>query len=518
MLGHRTLTTQDYISILKKRWWIIALPVVILTAVGYGITFFVPPQYLSQTLVLIEQQKVPDDYVKPVITEDLDTRLASMKEQILSRSRLQPIVDHYNLYGTMKLSMDDRIDLVRKDIDIKPIRSQITGAGGLPGFFIMFKAGDPHTAQQVCGEIESLFVNEDLRSRTQSAEGTTDFLKGQLSDAKRNLDEQDAKLADFQRQYMGKLPTEEAPNMNMLASLNTQLDAATQALARMQQDKTYEEAMMTAAVAREQPATTADQLRAQPQAQELQLQALLKEEEDLTAKYTDSYPDVVAVRRKISELQADMAKPAPAAPAATPAAVAPNPKNEPMNIIQLRAQMHALDQMIAQKTRDQAQIQSQIRVYQDRVSSSPMVLEQYKNLTRDYQTAQQIYDNLLRNVQSSKMATDLEMRQQGRQFKVMDAPNLPEGTISPRVELFVGGGLAAGLLLGLLVVGWIEYRDTAVRTERDLWAFTRLPTLAVISLTGNAQPEVKRSWFKFGKDKEKYDVGGTDKPLMDAGA
>ena len=517
MLGHRTLTTQDYISILKKRWWIIALPVVVLTAVGYGITFFVPPQYLSQTLVLIEQQKVPDEYVKPIITEDLDARLASMKEQILSRSRLQPIVDHYNLYGSNKMSMDSRIDLVRKDIDIKPIHSQITGAGGLPGFFILFKAGDPHTAQQVCGEIESLFVNEDLRSRTQSAEGTTEFLKGQLADAKRSLDEQDAKLADFQRQYMGKLPTEEAPNMNMLASLNTQLDAATQALARMQQDKTYEEAMMTAAVAREQPATTADQLRAQPQAQELQLQALLKEETELTAKYTDSYPDVVAVRRKISELQAEMAKPAPAAPATTPA-VAPNPKNEPMGIIQLRAQMHALDQMIAQKTRDQAQIQSQIRIYQDRVSSSPMVMEQYKNLTRDYQTAQQIYDNLLRNVNSSKMATDLEMRQQGRQFKVMDAPNLPEGPIYPRVELFVGAGLAAGLFLGLLVVGWIEYRDTAVRSERDLWAFTRLPTLAVISLSGNAQPEARRSWFKFGKDKEKYDAGGTNKPLMDAGA
>jgi polysaccharide chain length determinant protein (PEP-CTERM system associated) len=516
MLGHRALTTQDYISILKKRWWMIALPTVILTAVGYGITFFVPPQYLSQTLVLIEQQKVPDDYVKPVITEDLDTRLASMKEQILSRSRLQPIVDHYNLYGTKKMSMDDRIDLVRKDIDIKPIRSQITGAGGLPGFFIMFKAADPHTAQQVCGEIESLFVNEDLRSRTQSAEGTTEFLKGQLADAKRNLDEQDAKLADFQRQYMGKLPTEEAPNMNMLASLNMQLDAATQALARLQQDKTYGESMMSAAVAREQPSGP-DLQRTEPQTQQLELQNLLKEEADLTAKYTDSYPDVVAVRRKIAELRADMAKPAPATPA--PVAAAPTtPRNEPMSIVQLRAQMHGLDQMITQKTRDQAQIQSQIRIYQDRVSSSPMVLEQYKNLTRDYQTAQQIYENLLRNVNSSKMATDLELRQQGRQFKVMDAPNLPEGPVYPRVELFVGGGLAAGLLLGLLVVGWIEYRDTAVRSERDLWAFTRLPTLAVISLTGNAQPEAKRRWFKFGKGKEKSDAGGTSKPLADASA
>ena len=199
MLGHRALTTQDYITILKKRWWMIALPVLLLTIVGYGITFFVPPEYVSQTLVLIEQQKVPDDYVKPILSQDLDSRISSMKEQILSRSRLQPIVDRYNLYGTKKMSMDERIAKVQKDIDIKPIRSQITGAGGLPGFFILFKAADARTAQQVCGEIESMFVNEDSRSREQSMQGTTDFLKGQLADAKRNLDDQDAKLADFQR-------------------------------------------------------------------------------------------------------------------------------------------------------------------------------------------------------------------------------------------------------------------------------------------------------------------------------
>src|SRR5580704_1861833 len=238
------MTTQDYMSILKKHWWMIALPVVLLTLVGYGITFFVPPEYVSQTLVLIEQQKVPDTYVPPVVTEDLNARLASMKEQITSRSRLQPIVEHYNLYGTKKLSMDDRIDLTRKDIDIKLIRSQITNTGGLPGFYIMFKAGDPHTAQLVCGEIESLFVTENLRSRTQSAEGTTDFLKGQLADAKRNLDQQDAKLADFQRTYAGKLPGEEEANMNMLNSLAGQLDADTGALTRLNQNKTYVEAMI----------------------------------------------------------------------------------------------------------------------------------------------------------------------------------------------------------------------------------------------------------------------------------
>ncbi len=140
--------------------------------------------------------------------------------------------------------MDDRIDQTRKNIDIKPIHSEMARTGGLPGFFISFKDADPHTAQLVCGEIASLFVTANLNARAQSAEGTTDFLKGQLADAKRTLDDQDAKLAAFQSKYMGRLPGEESPNMNMLTSLNTQLDAATQALARMEQDKSYIEAML----------------------------------------------------------------------------------------------------------------------------------------------------------------------------------------------------------------------------------------------------------------------------------
>ena len=508
MLGHRTLTIEDYTTLLKKRGWMIVVPAIVLALVGWGISFFVPPQYVSQTLILIEQQSVPDEFVKPVVSEDLNSRLASMKEQILSRSRLEPIILQYNLYASKKANMDDRIAQAQKDIGIKPIRSEIANRGGLPGFFISFRAGDPHTAQMVCSQITSLFVNENIRSRSNAAQGTTDFLQGQLADAKRSLDDQDAKLADFERQYMGRLPGEEAPNLNMLTSLNTQLEAATQQLSQMQQNRSYAEAML-AAQSREMP-TASGTTQAQPQAQQTQLQTLLAEEADLTTRYTDDYPDVVTVRRKIQELRAQMAKPQPAAPAV---AAAPDPSRpEPMNIIQLRAQIRSMDAMIAQKVREQAQIQGQVRTYQDRVSSSPMVQEQYKNVTRDYQTAQGFYQDLLKKINQSQMATDLEKRQQGETFKVMDAANLPDDADYPKKILFLGGGLAAGLMLGLLIVAWIEYRDTAVRSERDIWAFTKLPTLAVIAISHDEGPQTKRSWLKFGRQKD--DVPPAAKPLM----
>jgi uncharacterized protein involved in exopolysaccharide biosynthesis len=167
----------------------------------------------------------------------------------------------------------------------------------------------------------------------------------------------------------------------------------------------------------------------------VELQHLLTEEADLTSRYTDDYPDVVTVRRKIAELRQKMAAaPAPAAPLASTTAKA----NEPTGIQQIRAQVRAMEQGIAQKKHDQAAIQAQLRTYQDRVASSPAIEEEYKAITRDNQTAQAFYDDLLNKIQTAKMATDLEKRQQGEQFRVMDEPNLPESPAFPKRPVFVG--------------------------------------------------------------------------------
>src|ERR1700761_2423629 len=512
MLGHRALTVQDYLNILKRRWWMIAIPAVIFPIVGYLLTFLVQPQYISQTLVLVEQQKVPESYVKAVVTEDLSGRLASMKEQITSRSRLQPIIERFNLFANGKLSMDDRIDRTRKNIGITPIQSEIARTNGLPGFFISFKANDPRTAQLVCGEIQSLFVSENLSDRAASAAGTTDFLKGQLADAKAKLDEQDAKLRKFQQAYVGKLPGAESSNINMLTTLNTQLDAATQALARMEQDKSYAESILSMQQAQQaQQSQTTEHGAVAPQAQQLELQQLQTQLADLKARYTDDYPDVVSTQRKVNELERKMAQ----APVTSSAPVSSAPKpTDSLSVQQMRAQLHAMEQGIAQKKRDQAEIQAQLRTYQDRVASSPAVEEEYKSITRDNQTAQAFYDDLLNKLNQSKMATDLERRQQGEQFRVMDEPNLPESPSSPKRSVFIMGGVLIGLGLGLSIVALLEYLDTAIRSERDIWAFTKLPTLGVIGFTGEPEPVVAKRKL-FGRNSSDITAGG--KPLMNAG-
>lgn len=499
MLGHRSLVLDDYVSILKRRGWIILIPVVLIPLIAVAFSYTIPPQYLSQTSVLVEGQRVAEGIVKPVISGDLDSRLSSMKEQILSRSSIQPIIERYSLYGDQKLSMDDRIDMARKNIDIKTITSD-TGRGGLPGFFISFKSGDPHTAQQVCTEITSLFINENLKSTSEAAGGTVDFLKSQLADAKRNMDEQDAKLAAFQQQYFGRLPGEESSNSNMLASLNTQLEASTQSLARMQQDRSFAQSLLTQQLSEASKAVPIESgtVAADPENPLVtQLQALQAQRTNLLMHYTASYPDVVAVERQITDLRRQIARQGPVH-SASGAPVASVAKPDSPAIQQLRAQIQSADMGIAEKRAEQAQIQSQIGSYQSKLMSSPGIAAQYKALTRDNDTAQANYNDLRAKIYNAQMANDLQNRQQGEQFRLLDAANLPESPFSPKRGVFLGAGLVGGLALGLAIVLLLEFRDTSVRSERDIWAFLELPVLTSISLSDQVllQNPPGRNWLK----------------------
>ncbi len=514
MLGHRPLNVEDYVGILKRRGWIVVIPALLVPIIAVAISYRLTPVYTSQTLVLIQPQTVPDTYVKPVLAENLDSQLASMKEQILSRSRLEPIIERFNL-GAPGMDMDDKVAMTRKDIGIKTIQPEAGSSGGLPGFFISFEAPDPHTAQLVCREITSMFVSQNLQVREQSAEGTTQFLQGQLQQAKADLDSQDAKLAEFQREHMGDLPDQQDSNMDMLNSLNTELDATTQALARMEQDRSLEEAMMTQ-VARQ--AVAAPGQKSSPEEQATQLQALEAKLTDLRTRYTADYPDVLAVERQISDLRKQLAQappPATVSPAPTQAEVADSP-----GLLRMRMQMKALDDTIQQKKKQQAMIQSQIRQYQDRIQQTPLIAAQMKDLTRNHQTAQDFYDSLLAKLNQSQMATDLERRQEGEQFRVMDDANLPDAPSFPKRPVFALGGFVAGLGIGLLVIAFLEYNDKSLRSERDVWAFTKLPTLATIGKL----PEVKHrrkakssSNKALPSDRLKGDIAATNKSLANAG-
>src|SRR4051812_48090553 len=245
MLGHREMTADEYLAILRRRWWVILIPVLILPVIAYGASLRIPNRYVSQTLVLVQPPKVPDTLVKSVVTEELQQRLATMQEQVLSRSQLQPLIERYGVFKDEPVSMEEKVDRIRSQIRVTavtPIRDD--NRGTLPGFYISVTAATARVAHDLCQEITSHFITTNLQVRGQAAQNTTEFISSRVEEAKRQLDSQDAKLAEFKKHYLGALPGDEQQNLTMLTTMNSQLDAVTQTLNRAQQDKTYVQGLL----------------------------------------------------------------------------------------------------------------------------------------------------------------------------------------------------------------------------------------------------------------------------------
>ena len=515
MLGRRELGFDDYLAILRRRLWTLVIPALVGPVVGFLVTLLLTPDYRSESLILIEQPKVPESFVKSVVTSDLVGRLVSMEEQILSRTRLQPLIERYGLYRNelrRGVPMEDVIDEMRKAISVTPVdftnpaapgvaprRTSGKNADTVAGFSISFTAESPRLAQQVCSDLTSMFMEENLRQREQRAQGTTTFLHTQLEEAKAKLDDADAKLADFKRRNIGVLPDEQQTNLQVLGSLNTQLASVTEDLNRANQEKIYGESMLDQQLAawKASPEGTSD---SQAQTLQQQLSKLQDYLVTLEARYTSDHPDVIKTKADIAQLQKEIDEQAthkdkPADARSSEATV------EPASVQQLRAMIHQYEERIRQKTADQERIQQQINSYQARLQISPAVEQQFKDITRDYQTALQFYNSLLAKTDESQMSTDLERRQEGEQFQVLDPANLPQDPSFPIWWQFALGGLGTGLLISLAIVLVQEMRDKAIRDERDVELYLELETLALVPSLDRSSDR-KRRIFKHGRKQE----------------
>ena len=495
MTEMRQLNFEDYVDIFRRRWWLVAALALVGAGAGYGTAHFLPKRYTSQTLVLVEQPTVPGDYVKPVITQDVNQRLATMQQQILSRTRLEPIIRQFGLFAKdiKEVSMEDLVQRLREAIIVAPLRA-MSGTEGrqLPGFNIAVVFDDPHLAQQICSTITSMFVEENLKLRQELSDQTTQFLGKQLEDAKSKLDDQDAKLAAFKRFHIGSLPDESQTNLSVLTGLNTQLDAVTQALGRAQQDKSFAESVLAQHLAAWQASQVVpngpnpDNLAQQLSAQEEQLS-------QLQSKYTDDHPDVIKAKSNIETLNQKIAN-AQGGEKTSQADGQSKSAVEPPEIQNLRAQIFQLEQGIKQRTAQQEEIQRQIKLYQARVESSPTIEQEYKELTRDYQTALAFYNDLLIKRDQSSMANDLERRQQGEQFQVLDPANLPDKPSFPNKQLFALGGFGAGLGAAISLVLLIEILDTSLRSKQSVENVLQLPVLAMVpAIQGPSNKRVRES-------------------------
>jgi len=440
---------------------------------------------------MVEEQKVPENMVQPVVTADINARMATLKQQITSQKDLQPVVER--IYpGKNSREVGDIIDNIHQNMDLQQAPTDLlptspkkkpgaqSGSGG--GFYLTYTAANPREAQQICNELATLLVNENLKSVQAAASGTSDVLSRGLEDAKHNLDELDSKLAAFKKQYAGQLPGDEESNLKILMGLNTQLEANTQTLSRAEQDRAYTESML----AQQLGAWRSSQSSTNPQTLEKQLSELQSQLLQLQAKYTADHPDVVKAKADIAEVKKKLAEINSASTEATDAGSEKGSATEPPDIRQLRLQLHQYGELITAATRSQKRLQDEIATYQNRVALSPAVEEQFKALTRDYENQQKTYQELLTKKSSADLTVKMNNQSEGERMFLLDSASVPGSPSFPNRLLFAAGGLGAGLALGMALAMWFEFRDNSIRTEADAEAALELPMLVSVPWVGLA--------------------------------
>jgi polysaccharide chain length determinant protein (PEP-CTERM system associated) len=465
-----------------RRWWLIGGLFAMGAAGAFGVSHYLIDVYRSETLILVVPQRVPDSYVKSTVTGRVEDRLPTISQQILSRSRLERIISDMNLYAEMRKTqvMEDVVQRMRRDI----------GVGIEPGdtsFRVVYISDDPKTAQKVTERLASLFIEENLRDRENQAEDTNQFLDSQLEDARRRLIEHEQKLEEYRRRHSGQLPSQAPTNLQAIQNAQLQLQSLADAINREREhrlllerqlvDLEAPDPVLTASVT---PATTPEALSNEPT--EVQLEAARARLRLLETRLTPDHPDLRVMRRAVEELEARRADELKNPPPEVQKPATPADVLRQRRVRELKAQVESIDKDLKEKRAQEQQLRGVIADYQTRLEGVPTRESELVELTRDYDTLQSQYHSLLTKREDSKMAANLERRNIGEQFKVLDPARVPERPFSPNRLMIYLGGAGGGLLFGLLLTAFLEYRDSSLKYEADVTRLLELPVLALVPL------------------------------------
>jgi polysaccharide biosynthesis transport protein len=476
--------TAVLFDIVRRRHVVFLLTVLLGWLAIWGSSWLLPRRYRSTTTILVEQPEMPKNYVIPNINDDLQSRLASIQEQILSPTRLLLIIDKHHLYAKAgrRLTPDEKVRLMTTQIQIATVRDMQTDT--ITGFSVSFTASDPHVAQQVTSELTNLFIDENLRVREQESQDTTQFMEKQVTDAREDLAQQDARVHAFEAAHEGSLPTDEASNLQILSGLQSQLQSEQESLDAARQQQAYHQSMVDNYRTLQAPQRTADGAPTGLAALDQQIETLRAKLADLSTRYTDQYPEVQEVKGEIAKAQkerdqlaASLKKAANGKTAEAEAQTgAGTGDNAPL--LQLQSQLHADQVEIANRQEAIASVKARINEYQGRLGAEPAVAQQMADLSRGYDQSQANYNDLLKKENESKMATSMEQMQEGERFTMLDPPNLPLKPDFPNRLKMCGAGLGAGLALGILLIAALEFFDDRLHSDK---AIQKLLPMAVIS-------------------------------------
>jgi polysaccharide chain length determinant protein (PEP-CTERM system associated) len=478
MLPGKAYTPEDVLRILRKRVWIIVVPWAVVSAATAVIASLLPDMYRSTALIQVVPPQVPESIVRSLNPVRFDQRLQATQQTVLSRTRLEAIIKEFNLYRDERMNsiMEVVVEKMRKDIRVQPQRGE--------AFTVTYVGTDPVTVWRVTERLAGHFKDESVRTGELRAEGTNSFVESAVEAARLKLVATEQKLKDYKMRHSGELPTQLAANMSAIQNIQMNLNAIAQtinndsnAVARIERD-------ITALEAQTDPAAQQVTAAAPPAGGGTAAQRLAQAKTALTALQTrglkSDHPDLKAAQSLIRSLEKEANEEALRTPVGAGASLSPAEQARLMQLASLRDELDVTKKRIATNQAEETRLRGLAATYQAKVDGVPTREAELVELTREYETLNRIHTNLVAQREAASMSVNLERRQIGEQFNLIDPARLPEQPYSPNRLLIGLAGLAGGLAVGLGIVVLLEYRDRSFKADYEVVNVLALPVLAVV--------------------------------------
>jgi succinoglycan biosynthesis transport protein ExoP len=522
-VSRRPPDIEDYIDMVRRyRSWIIG-PTFAGLVLSVVVSFLWPDTYRSQAVMRITPQKVSERLIPSEVTQRMTERLNQMEQEILSRGQLaaliqQPALDLYKKERSQKPIEDIVQDMRNKYIQIRMlgVPGADMGGKGASAFSITFDYSDRYRAKQVVDQLVAKFMEQNVTVLKNNNRLTTQFIDDELQSAQTKLNDLSQKITKFKIENQGKLPEQATANVAMVNSLQQAVSTEGEALSRLTNQKMMQDSQLAGLQNdysfQSQHLEDTVLTGGGPGQVSVKNQRLIDIERDLSTlqttlsearkMYRDDYPPIKSIIAKIENLQKqkeDVEKNEQAnaantstGPTAPTAVKVTNPVVQ-QRLEELKNQIASVKTAIAITVSEMQGRQTRINElnrkvaeYQTRIEAAPLNEQQYAQLMGDYQLAKQQYDEFSKRKGQSETQENLTEHQAGEQLEVLDPASLPEQSFEPNRPAWVGAGTALGLMLGVMLAGAKEMKNSSLKNLKDVRAYTNLPILSSIPLLENA--------------------------------
>lgn len=466
-------TIERVRRMLAHHRWLIIATASVLTLATVAALSYIPNRYRSEATLILTQQQVSQRFVEPDSTSSPSETVMRLTAEVLSRSKLLAVADEFGLYRKERASLapEDVVEVMRKDLDVEPTEA----AGGrldYSVFKIAFTAPTAQMAHDVATRLTGLFIEGNTKSRGREATATTNFLADRVEAARRRVMGQEERLREFKSANLGELPEQQATNLGVLTDLRTQLNNVASNVSRVQQQRQGLEQQRIALIA----SVTSTLTKLQTDRA-----ALLKQ-------FTPRYPDVQAKDQEIAKTEALLER--LKSPNLSAGASGSTPDD--LAAAQLKTQMDSSAAELESLGRQQAKIQGEIDQVQRRLNLTPIRDQQLKEILRDYDLYNKEYTDLQSKQMQSQLAANVEERQEGQQFRLVEPPTNPLKPVSPKRHRILAGGFVAGVILGLALAFLLDRRDSSFFSEKAVKREFQIPIVLGVPMLRTDREERNR--------------------------